>query len=223
MNSPGFSPNCRAGFTLVELLVTIGIVVLLASLLVPVAGRWSSGADSVGCMNNLRQTHIYLNAYAQENNGVYPAVSDPVTGNSWWLTLQNFINSPDQVVGIGKKTVFLCPASLKTYPGRKARRTYGMNCEGLLNNEGVADWRVPTRPLTRTHPSKILFIADTKNGPANNGDGYQYFRADIAPKFTDVVEARHAGKANAMFLDGHIEAIDPRSPEADLAVRNLGK
>lgn len=207
---------------MIELLVTIGIVVLLASLLVPVAGRWSAGADSVGCMNNLRQTHMYLNSYAQENNGVYPAVSDATTGNSWWLTLQNFINTPDQVVGVRKKTIFLCPASLKTYPGQIARRTYGMNCDGLKNANGVADWRVPVRPLTQTEAAKTLLIVDTKNGPANNGDGYQYFRCDSTPKFADVVETRHSGKANALFLDGHVEAIDPLSPEIEEAVRKIG-
>lgn len=207
---------------MVELLVTIGIIVLLTSLLVPLASRWSAGAGSVGCVNNLRQIHLYLQAYAQDNNGAYPAVSDATTGNSWWLTLQNFINSPDQVVGVRKKTVFLCPASLKTYPGQVARRTYGMNCEGLKNAQGVPDWRVPVRPLTQALAAQTLLVTDTKNAPANNGDGYQYFRASVAPTFADVVEARHSQKANALFLDGHVEAIDPRSADTEQAVKNLG-
>ncbi len=169
-------PHHRA-FTLIELLVTIGIIVLLASLLLPMAKTWNAGAQTVACSNNLRQMFLNLDAYARENNGVYPAVSDSTTGNSWWLTLQNYINTPSQVVGIRKKTIFLCPASLRTYPNQTARRTYGMNCEGLKNDQGVLDWRVPTRPISQSKLSRTLFIADTCNGPANNGDGIQYFRA----------------------------------------------
>lgn len=216
------SPHHRA-FTLIELLVTIGIIVLLASLLLPMAKTWNAGAQSVACSNNLRQMFLYLDAYSRENNGVYPAVSDATTGNSWWLTLQNSINTPSQVVGIRKKTIFLCPASLRTYPNQTARRTYGMNCEGLKNDQGILDWRVPTRPISQSKLSRTLFIADTCNGPANNGDGYQYFRAASSPMFSDVVEARHSGRANALFLDGHIELIDPKAPESLDFVKNLGQ
>jgi len=216
------APHHRA-FTLVELLVTIGILAILVSLLLPMARTWNTGAQTVACSGNLRQMFLYLDAYSRENNGVYPAVSDATTGNSWWLTLQNFIGTPDQVVGIRKKTVFLCPASLRTYPGQVARRTYGMNCEGLKNTQGVLDWRVPARPISQSRLSRTLFIADTCNGPANNGDGYQYFRAASAPAFADVVEARHSGRANALFLDGHVELVDPKAPESLDLVKNLGQ
>lgn len=216
------SPHHRA-FTLIELIVTIGIIVLLASLLLPMAKTWNAGAQTVACSGNLRQMFLYLDAYARENNGVYPAVSDATTGNSWWLTLQNYINTPSQVVGIRKKTIFLCPASLRTYPGQVARRTYGMNCEGLKNDHGVLDWRTPIRPISQSKLSRTLFIADTCNGPANNGDGIQYFRAASSPMFADVVEARHSGRANALFLDGHIEPIDPKAPESLDLVKNLSQ
>lgn len=216
------APHHRA-FTLVELLVTIGIIALLASLLLPMARTWNAGAQTVACSGNLRQMFLYLDAYARENNGVYPAVSDAATGNSWWLTLQNFIGTPDQVVGIRKKTVFLCPASLRTYPNQTARRTYGMNCEGLKNTQGALDWRTPIRPISQSKLSRTLFIADTCNGPANNGDGIQYFRAASSPLAADVIEGRHSGRANALFLDGHVESVDPKSPDTLSAVQNLGQ
>jgi prepilin-type N-terminal cleavage/methylation domain-containing protein len=65
--------NIRCGFTLVEMLVVVGLLALLAALLVPSASRARERARGVQCMSNLRQIGAGFIAYATDNEGWFPA------------------------------------------------------------------------------------------------------------------------------------------------------
>lgn len=206
-------PLQRLGFSLIELLAAITVIMILGAMVFSVMHSVRGRADEVQCMNNLRQMHVYLSGYAQENAGDFPAAVDAESGISWWLNLQRYIDSQDQEVDVGKETIFLCPTAMETYPGGVARRTYAMNIEG------IADWRTPVNVFRVKEPARTLFIMDAAhNAAADTGDGTFYFRL---PQFHSAVGARHEGHFNALFLDGHTESLLPDGPRVETLVGNL--
>ena len=103
----------RRGFTLVELLVVIGIIALLISILLPALNAARASAGSVKCLSNLRQIGNALQMYQNESKGrMVPItyVSGTFFNNSWatMLLARNYIKAPvtGEVTG-----VFTCPVA----------------------------------------------------------------------------------------------------------------
>jgi prepilin-type N-terminal cleavage/methylation domain-containing protein/prepilin-type processing-associated H-X9-DG protein len=60
------------GFTLVELLVVIGIIAVLMGIMLPALGRARESARRAACLSNLRQVHAAFHYYAANNNDKVP-------------------------------------------------------------------------------------------------------------------------------------------------------
>src|SRR5436309_15933540 len=71
-SQPPTQTGRRRAFTLVELLVVIGIIALLVGLLLPALGRARSQAQSVACLANLRSIGQAINIYAVNNKQSLP-------------------------------------------------------------------------------------------------------------------------------------------------------
>jgi prepilin-type processing-associated H-X9-DG protein/prepilin-type N-terminal cleavage/methylation domain-containing protein len=69
----------RAAFTLVELLVVIGIIALLISILLPSLNKARQFANNVKCASNQRQIGQLFFMYAAQNNGYFPRSSITTT------------------------------------------------------------------------------------------------------------------------------------------------
>jgi len=67
----------RKAFTLVELLVVIGIIAVLIAILMPALNRARMSANQVKCQSNFRQIYYAISVYVNENKGVLPKASDP--------------------------------------------------------------------------------------------------------------------------------------------------
>lgn len=75
------------GFTLVELLVVIGIIALLISILLPSLNKARAAANTVACASNMRQVGMMFRMYSNENKDRLPpgmyAHSAPSTAGEW--------------------------------------------------------------------------------------------------------------------------------------------
>jgi prepilin-type N-terminal cleavage/methylation domain-containing protein len=66
----------RNGFTLVELLVVIGIIAVLIGVLLPTLAAARRAANTVVCLSNVRQLGMASMLFAQEHGGYLPVASD---------------------------------------------------------------------------------------------------------------------------------------------------
>jgi prepilin-type processing-associated H-X9-DG protein/prepilin-type N-terminal cleavage/methylation domain-containing protein len=128
----------RSGFTLVELLVTLGVVSLLIGLLLPAVQRARDAANRTACSSNLRQITLALHQYHDRDGRFPPATSNvrtqPFRLMNWHTRILPFIEqdalwaaateafdrSPDilavahQSLHTQSVRLFVCPSDRRT-------------------------------------------------------------------------------------------------------------
>lgn len=107
----------QPGFTLVELLVVIGIIALLLGILAPSLARAKMKAQQIVCMNNLRQINLAFELYANNHNDTYPCnIEDKDMpwlwmGRGWRPYIEPYMGV---IIDANSPSVLLCPVDKKS-------------------------------------------------------------------------------------------------------------
>src|SRR5450755_2759092 len=116
---PDRHPPAARAFTLVELLVVIGIIALLISILLPALSKARESANTVACLAHLNEIGQACVIYTSENRGyIVPCEwwdNAPGTSSESWPTIlvnSGCITAPDVSKGQNptNKSVFFCPS-----------------------------------------------------------------------------------------------------------------
>lgn len=174
------SPAAARAFTLVELLVVIGVIALLASLLLPALVRGKESARAAKCMSNLRQIGIALRVHVHDHEDLMPMMTNaPAPPGAIPPTAPNIVLAPDLS---GGTNVFECPSDDQDL-FRQTGSSYLWNA--LLNGQ-------PADRLSITLFGVTLNLLD--HGTPLFYDKDQFHRA------------RGPGQErNVLYADGHVE------------------
>jgi len=108
----------RSGFTLVELLVVIGIIAVLIALLLPALNKARDQANTLACQSNLRQLGQLTAIYVTDNGGWLPYGSNyPYDPGRQGPTWQQYIvaNSPTDNASSPNSLLQMCPGTISLY------------------------------------------------------------------------------------------------------------
>ncbi len=220
----------RHAFTLVELLVVIGIIALLIAILLPALGRVRQQAVGVACLSNLRQMALATMDYVARHRGQFPSslysASEPgaVVAYGWDYTTRTDLltgarsQSPGLIwSGMREIKVQQCPAfdgrSNTTIPEPHTGYNYNTSYIGRGPFELI---KSPARASDIRKPSRTILFGDGEYASGAN----KYMRSPQTspteppgtPSQAGTQGFRHRGKTNVAWADASAEAlsIDPR-------------
>lgn len=188
------------GFTLVELLVVIGIIALLISILLPALNKAREAAKEVSCQSNLRQVYMAAMFYANDNKGFIHATYSPTSPwETWYRALRGSV--PPVALTDTSRNVYVCPSYDKTVYGI-GETNYAMN--------GYVTWAYNGMPWMHFKYTKVRRTAEVPLFCDAQDDGNDWYAINWPSDWLGVpgkIGFHHRGKANIVYFDGHCGSI----------------
>ena len=216
----------RSGaFSLLELLVSLGVIALLLAILLPTLSSVASSGRCTACMSNLRQmcvaAHAYVNLYDVHPpairydviDGIYTTIAwdfaQPAAGDVSPGPLWEFTDHPGRVMQCpeftGESTFGDDP-----YTGYNYNTTF-IGAEQSFPNYGWTNIRWGLRPAQHRRTESTALFGDGgwlggankfMRSPENSVEG------SLQTIYSGGQAFRHQRRTNIAFLDGHIDASE---------------
>lgn len=227
MSCNGSHRPAMRGFTLVELLVVIGIIAVLIAILLPALKKAKDAAKNTQCTNTLRNIGLAMIQYSLDNKGLLPPPSTTTSslGPFWFEYVDPYLGLKQD------RTKLHCPMEPSHHPSMV---DYGVNVPAVFYYD--ANNLPGSRRLSAIkRPSQTIAAGDARESVA----GYwQAVRGSwkIDSGAFDVGAGvyrnwgalpwppRHGRKMNFLWVDGHVTGIDmPNRPTVELKALFVGK
>lgn len=221
----------RSGFTLVELLVVIGIIAVLIGILLPSLSKARQTAQTTQCLSNLRQITIACINYSSDNQGaMIPAeiVGGKPAHTIWWPAILmdgGYLTGPARIPAAqagtatpqgGGKNVFFCPVAAtdaqfdgaqnsKTYPGTRTDAAADRPIREKDENGDSYDMWYGINGGTDSD-SNGTYDCDTKGPPVHHHQNGNT-STTINQVHFNKMNAVHRSADMVFFFDGQLDGI----------------
>lgn len=192
------------GFTLVELLVVITIIIVLAGISFSVVGKMRASADRTRCMSRLHSWGIAIGSYAADNNG-------KVTANNWasigtddpspYLIYWTSSSEVDSGARNAQLEMRHCPSVKHSGTGNPAP-TYAF----IRPNPLVANSK--EYPLAGIQdPSHFMFMVETVGNTGATLSSESDFTSSVKPISVNGPDLRHNHAVNTLLGDFSVKSM----------------
>jgi type II secretory pathway pseudopilin PulG len=218
----------NSGFTLVELLVTITIIIALAAIIAVSMRGMRQSADTAVALNRIRSLGLANASYAADNSGRYVPVfefdQDQKASVMWFYNKEflkeligdpQFLNDPEEFEGKdGFPESVLDPVTVRAKKKYWSRisGSFGYNAENTKGGGwGEANAAARHTTLTVANPVRTCQFITATDWLAKYSGRFLWQTQGYEGKTPDgKIAYRHKGKALVVFYDCHTEAITPK-------------